>query len=148
MRLVEMGSPARPGSQAAAGRGLRLQRAARRWGPAVRRSLSHFGRTRWPRTGLSRWLPVRPFRLREALQDERYVWWIEQDLLPPDLFRCAAYQVALTVDPTGAPQLAVRTGAAEYPLPQPAIAALDEALARAGRDPALVIPREMGPAFD
>jgi hypothetical protein len=125
-----------------------LRKTARQWSPHIRRSLDEFGQARWPQQGWRHWLPVRSFRLREELDGSRYIWWIERDIPPVDLYRCAAYQVVLSVDRWGVTNLTLRTGLKDYPIPQPRLASLELVLAGAAQDPALVIPRRMGAAYD
>ncbi len=126
----------------------RLGKIARQWGPAIRRSLKKLGRAKWSQSGWPHWLPGRSFRVRREMWPNHYVWWIERDIPPLDLYRCAAYQVVLTLGENGQPDLAVRTGRADYPVPDPGLASLERVLQQAGRDPALVIPRKMGVAYD
>ncbi len=125
-----------------------LRKAARQWGPLIRRSLRDFGRVKWGRSGRHR-LHLRPwFRLREEMDGSQYVWWIERDIPPFDLYRCEAYQIRLILLESGATKLILRTGAGDKPIPQPAIASLELVLKEAVNDSARIIPRKMGLAYD
>lgn len=140
-----MGAPGQTGTDNSTNR---LQKNNRQWGSSIRRSLKRFGQAQWSQPGWGRWLSVRQFRIREEKQGDRYVWWIERDIPPADLYRCAAYQVVLTRDEQGEMNLTVRTGRKDYPVPKPEITSLEWVLNDAAGDPALVIPRKMGVAYD
>jgi len=126
----------------------KLKNAARQWGPLIRRSLRDFGRDRWERSGWSRLHLRQSFRLREERDGDQYVWWIERDIPPMDLYRCEAYQVVLTLQENGEMNLVLRTGVGDRPIPQPVIASLEIVLKEAAQDPARIIPRKMGVAYD
>jgi hypothetical protein len=137
-----------PGQTGIDNRTNRLRATARQLGPSIRRGLKKLGQAAWSQPGRGRWLPGRLFRIREERQADRYVWWIERDIPPADLYRCAAYQVVLTQGERGEMNLTVRTGLGDYPVPRPEIVSLDNVLDEAARDPALVIPRKMGVVYD
>ena len=71
------------------------------------------------------------------------MWWIERDIPPDDEHRCAAYRVLLTLDGQKDPVLTVQSGATRYPMAPLTETALEETLAQAGQDPALVILRQL-----
>jgi hypothetical protein len=122
-------------------RGLRAE--ARRLGRWIQPELRRFAAARWPG---GRWwgrFGMRPFRLRRRFEPGQVVWWVERDIPPYDRFTCQAYEVRLALD-QGRPLLAVCSGAGSRALPVPDAAALQAALARAGQDPPLTIPRRMG----
>ncbi|MFM8321330.1 MAG: hypothetical protein ACKOC5_10475 [Chloroflexota bacterium] len=137
--------PSRPGANHA---GYALREAVRQWGPLIRRGLRNFGNAKWKQPGWNR-LRLRPsFRLREGLEGDRYVWWIEHDLPPVDLYHCAAYQVTLSRRKDGAMELIMHTGLRDRPIPQPVDSSLERVLEEALHDPARIIPRRMGAAYD
>jgi hypothetical protein len=73
---------------------------------------------------------------------------VEHDIPPYDRYRCAAYRVELSLTDDDRPALSVESGAGMYPVTPLSREALEAALARAGQDPPLVVPREMGEALD
>lgn len=143
MRLV-----GRPGQTGVDNQTYKILNAARQWGPLIRHSLRDFGRAKWERAGW-RGLHLRqPFRLREERDGCQYIWWIERDIPPIDLYRCEAYQVVLTLQENGEMKLVFRSGMGDKPIPQPVIASLEIVLKEAANDPARIIPRKMGVAYD
>ena len=67
---------------------------------------------------------------------------------PYDLYRCEAYRVTLTLDAGNEPVLTVESGAGAYQVAPLTAATLEAALAQAGENPPLVIPRAMGKVVD
>lgn len=126
----------------------RLARLAHQWDNVVREGLQHLARALWPQDRVLGLIPVHHYRLRHRLEPERYVWWVERDIPPADLYQCAAYRVHLTLDGENEAMLTVESGTTTYPVTPPSQESLNQVLARAGADTPLVIAREMGEATD
>jgi len=138
----------RPGQTGTDNETYKLRNTARQWGPFIRRSLKDFGRAKWEQSGWPHLHLRQLFRLREEMDGNQYVWWIERDIPPIDLYRCEAYQVVLALPENGEMKLVFRTGMGDRVIPQPIIASLEIVLKEAAHDPARIIPREMGVAYD
>jgi len=134
--------------EAAEKRQHRLTESGHEWDHTVRDELQHLARVLWPHGHALSLLPVHSVRLRHHVEGEAWVWWIERDIPPYDLYRCEAYRVTLTLDARNEPFLTVQSGSGNHPVAPLTMAALDAALAQAGQSPPLIIPRAMGKAMD
>ena len=117
------------------------------WDHTIRNELQRLARVLWPNDHARSLLPVHRVRLRHRVEGEAWVWWVERDIPPYDLYRCQAYRVMLTLDARGEPVLTVQSGAGYSPVAPLTLAALEAALSHAGQRPPLVIPRAMGEAI-
>jgi hypothetical protein len=139
-----------------------LHRVAGQWNPRIIRALRRMGRAIWPsvyRLGLIR---MPRYRLRRRAQPSRWSWWIEHDIPPYDRFRCAAYEVELSLDEKDRPILRIRNGNKTRTLadidqgatpPQNpheiwTAAEFERLLADAGQEAPMIIRRDFGPAND
>jgi hypothetical protein len=115
----------------------------REWDRPIRDGLRHLAQALWPDGHLLGLIPAPRYRLRHQVEPGIGVWWIEHDIPPDDEHRCAAYRVLLTLDTQEDPVLTVQSGASRYPVDPLTEIALEETLAQAGQDPALVIIRQL-----
>jgi hypothetical protein len=118
------------------------------WGILIQTELHRLAEIRWPDSHLLGVIPVRRHRVRHKTGAGSYVWWVEHDIPPYDKYQCAAYRVELSLANHDRPALSVESGTGMYPVSPLSREALEAALARAGQDAPLVIPREMGEALD
>jgi hypothetical protein len=118
------------------------------WDHTVRSELQRLAHALWPNGHALGLLPVHRVRLRHHVEGEAWAWWIERDIPPYDLYHCEAYRVTLALDAGNEPVLTVESGAGAYQVAPLTAAALEAALAQAGEDPPLVIPRAMGEVVD
>lgn len=88
------------------------------------------------------------YRLRKEIHAGQVTWWIEKDIPPADRYRCAAYRVELRQTAAGENKLVLQSGRQEYPIDLNNLSILHNTFCQAGDDPALIIPRQMGPAYD
>jgi len=114
----------------------------------IQQELTAFARAKWSTKGSTGFLAVNHFRLRKETQPGQITWWVEKDMPPLDRFRCAAYRVRLQSDINGIDSLVVQTGQSEYIVDYKDLSSLHATLLKAGNDPALVIPRQMGAVLD
>ncbi len=117
----------------------------------VRAALKRLAKELWGDERALTSLPIHTHthdRLRHHSEADTVVWWTEHDIPPYDRFRCEAYYVRLTLDDQGAPQLSIETGAACHILHPDSFDRLENILADAGREPPVIVPREMGPVHD
>lgn len=125
-----------------------LAQVAHQWDSAIREGLRQLAEALWPAEHLLELIHLRRYRLRHQVGPSGHLWWVEHDLLPSGRYLCAAYRVRLSVNDGGKPLLSVQSGPAVYPVTPLTVDALGAVLGRAGEDPPLVIPREMGAAED
>jgi hypothetical protein len=125
-----------------------LSRLAHQWDRSVLKALARLGQSHWPDRHLLRIIPVHTHRIRRKVTPDAYVWWVEFDIPPYDRFRCAAYQVRLTLDGAGKGVLSLRTGLKEYLIRPPISKTLDDLLHTVQQDQPLIISRDFGPAWD
>jgi len=88
------------------------------------------------------------YRLRKEIHPDKAIWWIEADIPPFDRYRCAAYRVELDQTAAGENRLSFQTGSQRYEINLNDISTIHAAFIKASFDPALVISRRMGTAFD
>jgi hypothetical protein len=120
----------------------RLAELNREWDRTIRGGLQHLAQALWPDGHVLGLIPAHHYRLRHQVEPGIGVWWVERDIPPDDEHRCAAYRVLLTLDAQKDPVLTVQSGASQYPVAPLTETALEETLAQAGQDPALVILRQ------
>lgn len=125
-----------------------LAEVAQQWDSAIREGLQHLAQTLWPDEHLLELIPIHRYRLRHQITSTGYLWWVEHDIPPQDRYSCVAYRVQLALNGEGQPTLTVQSEAAAYDVAPLTVETLGAALARAGEDPPLVVPREMGQATD
>jgi hypothetical protein len=121
----------------------RLAELNREWDRPIRGGLRALAQALWPDGHLLGLIPDHHYRLRHQVEPGIGVWWIEHDIPPDDGHWCAAYRVLLTLDTQKDPVLTVQSGASRYPVDPLTETALEETLAQAGQDPALVILRQL-----
>jgi hypothetical protein len=126
----------------------RLSAAAQQWEGTVRSELRRLAQALWPDGWLIGLIPIYHYRLRHEITPEAHVWWIEHDIPPYDKYQCVAYRVRLSMGESNQPTLSVQSGKTAYAVSPMTKQALDAALSRAGQDPPLVIPRQMGEVTD
>ena len=125
-----------------------LLREQRRLNRTIRRELHRFADAHWTQNGLVNGIGLSTYRLRQQIQDEQVIWWVERDIPPRDRFRCVAYLVQMRLDASEHPVISVQSGQREIPVVPMNSANLSAALVQAGRDLPLIIPRQMGDALD
>ncbi len=125
-----------------------LAKIAHRWNHGIRHALRQFAQYRWPDARLLGLVPIHSYHLREQIESETLVWWIEHDIPPYDLYRSEAYGVELSLEGADQPRLVVRSGASAYPVDPMSQEGLRIALVRASADRPLVVHRHFGPALD
>jgi hypothetical protein len=117
------------------------------WGWAARQALDNLAQILWPPDYVLGVIPRPAYRLRyQQINASAHLWWIERDIPPYDQYQCAAYRVCLTFEAQGEPCLTVQSGTTFYPVTPLTEEALEAAVAQAGQDPPLIIPRMMGHA--
>jgi hypothetical protein len=121
----------------------RLAELDHEWDHIIRGGLQHLAQTLWPDGHVLGLIPAHRYRLRHQVEPGVGVWWIERDIPPDDEHRCAAYRVLLTLDGQKDPVLTVQSGTSRYRVALLTETALEETLAQAGQDPALVILRQL-----
>jgi hypothetical protein len=121
---------------------------ARQLGPVIPPILRRFAEAKWPKVKLWGVIPIRTYRIRKQQAEKSVIWWVERDIPPYDLYRCAAYLVELTMDQPQHPILKIHTRTHTLTVPDPGRSTLGTILTQAGRDPALIIPRRMGRVSD
>lgn len=126
----------------------RLRLAGRTWNATIRRLLATLARARWPEQPSIGIFPIFTTRIRRRNGPGNITWWVEHDLPPYDRYRCAAYFVELEAGGDETCVLTVRSGQGVVRLEQPTVEALAQALTAALRMPPVIIPRQMGAAFD
>lgn len=126
----------------------RLAWLARQWDGIIRDGLQRLGQVLWGADYLLGLIPRHRYRVRYQGSPKVYVWRVEHDIPPYDRYRCAAYQVQLTLDDRDEPVLTVNSGEAIYPVTPLTSETLRMALATASQEDPLVIPRNMGEATD
>ena len=114
----------------------------------IQRELRAFARAVWFAERGPCFLLDRGYRLRKEIHPGQVTWWIEQDIPPYDRYRCVAYQVELRSTAVGKGELSFQTGLRRYNIDPNNLSALHDTLLRASHDPALIISRRMGAAFD
>jgi hypothetical protein len=124
----------------------RLAELGHQWDHTVRTELQRLAHALWPNNRALERLSVHRVRLRHQVEGEAWVWWLERDIPPYDRFHCEAYRVTLKLDAAGGPILTVESGAGAQAVAPQSAEALEAALAEAGRNPPLVIPRARGEA--
>jgi hypothetical protein len=125
-----------------------MEQIAHHWDREIRGALSRLAESKWQGPRFLRLLSARAYRIRSRAEAKAHVWWVEHDIPPYDIYRCAAYQVKLTLNDSQEPVLTVKSRKREYRVPGDMIASLDRVLAQAGQDPPLLIPRRMGRVLD
>lgn len=114
----------------------------------IQQELNQLGQKIWPNTYFLGIIPIHNYRLRKQRTKNALTWWIEHDIPPYDLYRCAAYQVELiNVNPNDQ-KLTVRSGALKYPVQSLTPCALEVTLERARKDPPLHLNRAFGKVID
>jgi hypothetical protein len=126
----------------------RLTELGHQWNHVVRNELQRLAQALWPSDHALGLFPAHRVRLRHQVEEEAWVWWIERDIPPYDLYRCEAYRVTLIVDAGDEPVLTVESGAGVYQVAPFTAAALEAVLVQAAENPPLVIPRAMGEVVD
>ena len=126
----------------------RLSELAHQSDRIVLKALTRLAKSHWPDRYLLKFIPLHSYRIRHKLTAQAYVWWVEYDIPPYDLFRCAAYQITLELDGDGMGRLKLRTGSGEYPLRTPISETLDGLLRITEQDRPLMISRDFGSAWD
>jgi hypothetical protein len=120
----------------------------RRLGLVIHPMLRRLAEAKWPKVKLWWYIPIRTYRIRKQQAEKSVIWWVERDIPPYDLYRCAAYLVELTMDQPQHPILKIHTRTHTFTVPDPGRSNLETILSQAGRDPAMIIPRRMGQASD
>ena len=125
-----------------------LHRYSQQFAPMIRAELQSLAQALWP----SRvWNPIRifrTFRLRSLENDQEVTWWIEHDIPPYDLYRCAAIEVRLSISNNLKPSLVVASREHLYKVDPISATSLHRALIAAGLDSPRIISRRMGAAND
>jgi hypothetical protein len=119
----------------------RLAELARQWDQVVRHELSGLAELLWSDEYLLGLVPIHHYHVRYQASPKDHVWWVEHDIPPADQYRCAAYRVLLSLDAEGNPRLTVQSGEDVYSVTPLTLTALTEALADAGGDDPLIIPK-------
>ena len=125
-----------------------LDEAAQHWARPIRAGLQRLAQTTWPNGHILAVIPARRYRLRQKITPKGYVWWVEHDIPPYDRYWCAAYRVQLGLDGGNRPTLTVQSGTMVHPVWPLNQENLNQALAQAGDDLPLLLPRHMGRVID
>jgi len=134
--------------QASRERRRRLAELGQQWDSVIRRELRRLAELLWPRGHALGVVPARHYRLRHRKEEDTWLWWIERDIAPHDLYRCEAYRVTLELNASNEPVVSVEDATTVNRLADLSIPDLQAALAKAGENAPLVIPRTMGKARD
>jgi hypothetical protein len=119
----------------------RLAELAQQWDRIIRQELSGLAELLWSDEFLLGVIPIHHYRVRYQSSPQLHVWWVEHDIPPANQYRYAAYRVLLTMDSEANPRLTVQSGEGVYSVTPLKLTALKEALAEAGGDDPLIIPR-------
>lgn len=114
---------------------------------AIRKVLIRLAKIKWGSRRVLGLFTTGTYRVRSEHSDGRYVWWIEHDLPPSDLYRCAAYIVE-AISFGNRVAWTLRTGAGDYEIPEPTDDSIEAILVKAAKDQPLIIPRRMGAVKD
>jgi len=114
----------------------------------IRQELKDLALKKWPNSYILGFIPIHNYRLRRRVKREVITWWIEHDIPPYDLYRCAAYQVELKGVNSSKQYLIVRSGTSSYAVQPMTPCALQAALERVLNDPPLHINRAFGKVID
>lgn len=133
--------------KAAEERRRRLAELGHQWDHTIRTGLQRLAHVLWPNGHALDRLSVHRVRLRHQVEGEAWVWWLERDIPPYDRFRCEAYRMTLELNAAGEPVLTIESGASAQAVAPLSQEALEVALAQAGENPPLVIPRTRGEAI-
>jgi hypothetical protein len=125
-----------------------LTQAARQFDRMIRRELQRLGTALWGIDYALGVIPIRRYRVRFQPGTEMCVWRVEHDIPPYDWYRCAAYQVQLTLDDRDAPVITVHSHAAIHGFASLTSESLRAALVEAAQEAPLIISRDMGEASD
>jgi hypothetical protein len=119
----------------------RLAELAHQWDHIVRHELSGLAGLLWSDEYLLGLIPIHHYRIRYQATPQVHIWWAEHDIPPSGQYRCAAYRVLMSLDSEGNPRLTVESGENVYSVTPLTLTALTEALADAGGDDPLIIPK-------
>jgi len=126
----------------------RLVQAARQFDRMIRRELRRRGAALWGVDYVLGVIQIRRHRVRFEPGAQICTWRVEHDIPPYEDYRCAAYQVQLSLDDCDAPVITVRSQAAAHSVVPPSAENLQAALAEAAQEAPLIILRDMGEASD
>jgi hypothetical protein len=114
----------------------------------IRRELRRLGIALWGVDHVLGVIPISRHRVRFERGAAICTWYVEHDIPPDDLHRCAVYQVQLILDDRDAPVITVRSQAATHRVTPLTTENLQAALVEAAHEAPLIVQRDMGEAIE
>jgi len=127
---------------------IELKALSQQWDRHIRHFLGDLAKRRWPDRYLLGFIPVHSYRFRRESLPRTSIWWIEHDLPPFDLFRCAAYRITLHLNQDCQPSMQLECRSGSYSIEPLTPKNFRDTLQKLEKQSPLIIPRKMGPVTD